>query len=160
MQTFSTMRRNSTDKKNLKIFFLIFILVIYLSLTDIFYFLPPLFCVMYVITQEKYEEHSFGFFYFLVPFFLYFEASKGLPFFSVILFIAMSFEILLPKFRKFFGYSKVFIPLFITYAYLGYFAFLKIFGYFLDIDMPQISWLVGLYIACEIVLIWFIMWIL
>ncbi len=148
MQTFSTMRRNSTDKKNLKIFFLIFILVIYLSLTDIFYFLPPLFGVMYVITQEKYEEHSFGFFYFLVPFF------------SVILFIAMSFEILLPKFRKFFGYSKVFIPLFITYAYLGYFAFLKIFGYFLDIDMPQISWLVGLYIACEIVLIWFIMWIL
>ncbi|WP_301006633.1 hypothetical protein [Helicobacter sp. UBA3407] len=142
------MRRNSTDKKNLKIFFLIFILVIYLSLTDIFYFLPPLFGVMYVITQEKYEEHSFGFFYFLVPFF------------SVILFIAMSFEILLPKFRKFFGYSKVFIPLFITYAYLGYFAFLKIFGYFLDIDMPQISWLVGLYIACEIVLIWFIMWIL
>ncbi|WP_026944200.1 hypothetical protein [Helicobacter rodentium] len=160
MQTFSTMRRNSVNQKNLKIFFLIIALVFYLALTDIFYFLPPLFGVMYVLTQENYEEQYFESFYFLVPFFLYYEASKGFPFLSSILFIAVSFEILLPKFRKFFGDSKIFIPFFIAYAYLGYFAFLKIFGWFLDFDIPPISWLVGLYIVCEMVLIWFFMWIL
>lgn len=160
MQTFSNVRRNSTNQKNLKYFVFILGLVVYISLTDIFYLLPPLFGVMYVLAQENYEEHSVQAFYFLVPFFLYFEASKGLPFLSIILFMAVSFEVILPKFRKFFGYSKVFIPLFIVYAYLGYFAFLKFFGWFLEIDMPQVSWLVGLYIACEVTLIWLFMWIL
>ncbi|WP_297814098.1 hypothetical protein [uncultured Helicobacter sp.] len=139
---------------------MIILLVIYVALTDIFYFLPPLFGVMYVLTQENYEEQYFTSFYFLVPFFLYFEASKGLPFLSVILFIATSFGILLPKFRKFFGYSKIFIPFFIAYAYFGYFVFLDIFGYFLEFDIPKISWWLGFYVMCEIVLIWFFMWIL
>lgn len=160
MQTFSTMRRNSTNKKNLKIFFLVCVLIGYTALTDIFYFLPPLLGVMYVLAQENYEAHSFEIFYFLVPFFIYFEASKNLPFLSIILFIALSFQIVLPKFRKFFGHNKIFIPLFIAYAYLGYFLFLDFFGYFFDIDVPQISWLIGFYIACEIVLIWLFMWIL
>ncbi|WP_238699071.1 hypothetical protein [Helicobacter sp. MIT 05-5294] len=154
------MRRNSTNQKNIKYFFLVVALIVYVALTDIFYFLPPLLGVMYVLAQENYEEHSVEVFYFLVPFFLYFEASKGLPFLSLILFMAVSFEVVLPKFRKFFGSSKIFIPLFIVYAYLGYFAFLEIFGLFLEVDMPQISWLMGWYIACEIILVWFFMWIL
>lgn len=161
MQTFSTMRRNSTHQKNLKYFFLICVLVVYIALTDIFYFLPPLFGVMYVLAQENYEEHSFEVFYFLVPFFLYFEASKGLLFSSSILFMAVSFKIILPKFRKFFGYSKIFIPLFIVYAYFGYFVFLRIVGWLSEVDVSsQISWVIGLYIVCEIILVWFFMWIL
>ena len=113
MQTFSTMRRNSTHKNNLRIFFLSVFFIVYVAITDIYYLLPPLFGVAFVLAQEKYEEESYGIFYFLVPFFIYFEASKGLPLSSTILFILFSFKILLPKFRKFFGYSKAFIPLFI-----------------------------------------------
>ena len=71
MQTFSSMRRNSTDKKNLTIFFIVIGIVVYVSISDIFYLLPPLFGVAYVLTQEKYESGDFGAFYFLVPFFLY-----------------------------------------------------------------------------------------
>ena len=91
MQTFSTMRRNSTHKNNLRIFFLSVFFIIYVAITDIYYLLPPLFGVTFVLAQEKYEEESYGIFYFLVPFFLYFEASKGLPLSSSILFILFSF---------------------------------------------------------------------
>ena len=56
MQTFSSMRRNSTDKKNLTIFFIVIGIVVYVSISDIFYLLPPLFGVAYVLTQEKYES--------------------------------------------------------------------------------------------------------
>ena len=159
MQTFSTMRRNSTHKNNLRIFFLSVFFIIYVAITDIYYLLPPLFGVTFVLAQEKYEEESYGIFYFLVPFFLYFEASKGLPLSSSILFILFSFQILLPKFRKFFGYSKAFIPLFIFYAYFGYFGFLYAFAWLLDASIPQFSWLLGLYALCEIFLVWFFLWI-
>lgn len=160
MQTFSTMRRNSTDKRNLRIFFLVLFFIVYVAITDIYYFLPPLFGVAYVIAQEKYEAQSFGIFYFLASFFLYFEASKGLPFLSTLLFILFSFKILLPKFRKFFGYNKIFIPLFIFYAYFGYFAFLCFFGWLFDIHIPQFSPLLALYAGTEVVLIWIFLWIL
>ncbi|MBX7490583.1 hypothetical protein K4G58_04100 [Helicobacter sp. Faydin-H64] len=160
MQTFSTMRRNSTDKRNLRIFFLVIFSIVYIAITDIYYFLPPLFGVVYVIAQEKYEEQSFGTFYFFVPFFLYFEASKGLPLLSTLLFILFSFKILLPKFRKFFGYSKIFIPLFIFYAYFGYFAFLYFFGWLFDTPVPQFSLLLALYAGIEVFLIWIFLWIL
>lgn len=160
MQTFSTMRRNSTDKKNLRIFFLVVFFIVYVAITDIYYLLPPLFGVTYVITQEKYEEHSFEIFYFFVPFFLYFEASKGLPFLSTLLFMLFSFKILLPKFRKFFGYSKIFIPFFIFYAYFGYFAFLYFFGWLFDIQIPQFSPFLALYAGIEVILIWIFLWIL
>lgn len=160
MQTFSTMRRNSTDKRNLRIFFLVLFFLFYVAITDIYYILPPLFGVAYVIAQEKYEEQSFWIFYFIVPFFIYFEANKGLPLFSTLLFMFFSFKIILPKFRKFFGYSKIFIPLFIVYAYFGYFAFLYIFSGLFNVETPQFSWLLALYAGIEILLIWVFLWIL
>lgn len=160
MQTFSTMRRNSTDKKYLRIFALILAILLYLALTDMYYFLPPLFGIGYVLAQEYYEERSFGIFYILVPLFVYFESNKQLPIFSTLLFMAFSFKIVLPKFRKFFGNSKAFIPLFIAYAYFGYFAFLYLFSYFIDLKIPDFSWILILYVVCEVVLIWFFLWIL
>lgn len=160
MQTFSTMRRNSTDKRYLKIFFICVGLILYLALSDMYYFLPPLFGVAYVLAQESYENDAFGFFYFLVPFLIYFESSKQLPLFSTLLFMAFSFKIILPKFRKFFGYYKFFIPLFIAYAYFGFYAFIYIFSILFDFRIPQFSWIFAFYIACEVVLVWFFMWIL
>ncbi len=160
MQTFSTMRRNSTNQTNLRIIFLVVFFVIYVAITDIYYFLPPLFGIAYVIAQEKYEEQSFGIFYFFVPFFIYFEANKGLPLLSTLLFIFFSFKILLPKFRKFFGYNKIFIPLFIFYAYFGYFSFLYFFGWLFDEQVPQFSTLLALYAGIEVLLVWIFLWIL
>lgn len=160
MQTFSTMRRNSTHQSNLKIFFLVLIFIVYVAITDIYYFLPPLFGITYVIAQEKYEEHSFKIFYCIAPLCMYFEASKGLPLLSTLLFMLFSFKILLPTFRKFFGYSKGFIPLFIFYAYYGYFAFLNFFGWLFDLKIPPFSKLLALYAILEAVLIWIFLWII
>ncbi|KAB0575211.1 hypothetical protein F7P74_03600 [Helicobacter pullorum NCTC 12824] len=160
MQTFSSMRRNSTDKKNLTIFFIVIGIVVYVSISDIFYLLPPLFGVAYILTQEKYESGDFGAFYFLVPFFIFFEASKGLPFLSTILFMAFSFKVILPKFRKFFGYSRILTPLFILYGYFGYFAFLNFFGAIFDYNVPEFSWILGFYALIEIILVWLFLWII
>ena len=141
MQTFSTMRRNSTHQSSLRIFFFSLFCVFYFSCADIYVFLPPLFGALYVIAQEKYEAESYEVFYFFVPLLLYFEANKGLPLSSTLLFLAFSFKIILPQFRKFFGYSKTFIPLFVFYAYFGYFVFLAIFALLFDVRGFEFSWL-------------------
>ncbi len=159
MQTFSSMRRNRTDKKNLRILFLVLGVIVYVSISDIYYFLPPLFGVAYVLAQEKFESNDTSALYWFLPFFVFFETNKELPFLSTILFMAFSFKIVLPKFRKFFGYSKVFIPLFIAYAYFGYFVFLNLMGLLFDYDMPKFSWFIVFYVGVEMVLIWFFLWV-
>lgn len=159
MQAFSSMRRNRVDKKNLRILFLVLGIIVYVSISDIYYFLPPLFGVAYVLAQEKFESRDTSALYWLVPFFIFFETNKELPFLSTLLFMVFSFKIILPKFRKFFGYSKVFIPLFIFYAYFGYFVFLNLMGFLFDYDMPQFSWILAFYAGVEIVLIWLFLWI-
>ena len=131
MQAFSSMRRNRTDKKILRIFFLVIGIVFYISISDIYYLLPPLFGVIYVLAQERYEANDINAFYWLIPLLIFLETSKGLPFLSTLLFMAFSFKVILPKFRKFFGFSKVFIPFFIIYAYFGYFIFLNFMGFLL-----------------------------
>lgn len=157
MQTFPSMRRSSTHKTYLKISFWIF-LVIYVSITDIIYYLPPLFGIIYVLAQEHYENEEFNIFYFLVPFCIFFEASKGFPFLSIVLFMAFSFKIILPRFRKLFGYHKAFIPLFIFYAYFGYFGFLYLFRFFYEV--PSFSWLLLSYAIYESILVWLFLWII
>ncbi|MDA3967397.1 MULTISPECIES: hypothetical protein [Helicobacter] len=159
MQTFSSVRRNSTDKKYLKNIILSICCIVYVCITDIFYLLPPLFGVIYILSQEYYEQHEYGAFYILVPYFIFFEASKGLLFLSSILFIVFSFKIVLPKFRRLFGYSKIFIPLFIFYAYFGYFAFLYLFSYLFDYPSPTFSFILVFYSIIESMLIWIFLWI-
>lgn len=159
MQAFSSMRRNRTDKKNLRILFLVIGIVVYISISDIYYLLPPLFGVIYVLAQERFEANDINAFYWLIPLFIFLETSKGLPFLSTLLFMAFSFKIVLPKFRKFFGFSKIFIPLFIIYAYFGYFIFLNFMGFLFDYDVPPFSWILGFYAGVEIVLIWLFLWV-
>ena len=136
MQTFPSMRRSSTHKTYLKISFWIF-LVIYVSITDIIYYLPPLFGIIYVLAQEHYENEEFNIFYFLVPFCIFFEASKGFPFLSIVLFMAFSFKIILPRFRKLFGYHKLlfhflfFMPILAILDSYTFFAFFMRFQVFL-----------------------------
>ena len=159
MQAFSSMRRNRTDKKILRIFFLVIGIVFYISISDIYYLLPPLFGVIYVLAQERYEANDINAFYWLIPLLIFLETSKGLPFLSTLLFMAFSFKVILPKFRKFFGFSKVFIPFFIIYAYFGYFIFLNFMGFLLDYNVPPFSWFLSFYAGIEIVLIWLFLWI-
>ena len=94
MQAFSSMRRNRTDKKILRIFFLVIGIVFYISISDIYYLLPPLFGVIYVLAQERYEANDINAFYWLIPLLIFLETSKGLPFLSTLLFMAFSFKVI------------------------------------------------------------------
>ena len=160
MQTFSTMRRNSLDKSNLRFFFLVIGLVVYIALSDIYYWLPPLFGIIYVFAQEYYERQELNTFYFIAPFMIFFEASKGLPIFSTLMFFVLSFVFVVPFVRKYFGFSKILVPFFIVYAYFGYFGLMWLLGQVFDYPFLSFSWSLLVYSACEIILIWFFMWIL
>ncbi|CAM2852245.1 hypothetical protein [Helicobacter burdigaliensis] len=154
------MRRSSPHKKNLRFIFLILGIIIYLPLSDMSYYMPPLLGVLYVLSQDAYERANYNAFYILVPLLLIFETTKNLPLGSTLLFLAFSFAILLPKVRKFLGFSKILIPFFIAYSYFGYFLFLKLFGIILDEEFLKFNWIFAWYVLCEIFLIWIFLWIL
>lgn len=154
------MRRNSLDKSNIRaILFFIFI-IIYVTMSDVYYFLPPLFGVAYVYGQECFEQKKYNIFYFFIPFMLFFEANKGLPLMSSLLFFALSFVFIVPRVRKYFGYSKILIPLFIIYAYFGYFGFLYVMGKIFDYTFMNFSEIFVLYVVAEMFLVWIFLWVL
>ena len=154
------MRRNSLDKKNLRVILFLIFTLIYVVMSDVYYVLPPLFGVAFVYGLENYEKKYFNIFYFFIPFMLFFEANKGLPLFSTLLFFALSFVFILPFIRKYFGYTRALIPLFIAYAYFGYFGFLYLLGSIFDYHTFDFSYMLVYYAVFEMFLVWIFLGIL
>jgi len=144
------MRRDIADKSYLKAFIVAFVIVIYESLSDMYYALPPLLGVAFVLADEAYRNNNRYLLASLVLFLLLFEATKGFLFFSTVIFFYLSFVLILPMIRQFLICKKCLNPLFVTYAYLGYYLFIQFLGALFNFIPPDFSPIIIYYILIEI----------
>lgn len=157
MQTFSFMRRNSSNKKSLsptKIGLIVLAIIIYCSFSDIVMWLPPLLGLFFALAVKSYEQKQYNLIYLYCGFFLFLEANKDFPTFSTILFFFFSIEFVINYAKKIINNEKVLLALLVTWAYLGFYVFLKLMGNFFDIELPPLNWWWAFYIAVEIILAW------
>ncbi len=143
------MRRDIFDKNYLKAFILALFIVGYESLSDIYYVLPPLFGVAFVLADEAYRKNNKLLLFSLLFFLLLFEASKGYLFFSSVIFFYLSFEFILPMIRQFLVCDKCLIPIFIFYAYFGYYVFMELLGGLFRVSVPDFSTIIFYYAFIE-----------
>lgn len=152
--------QNNTNSRWFLRIFLIFGSIVYIALSDIWPILPPLLGVIFVLAIEYYEKARNDIFIFLIPFLIFIESSKNLPFLSLSLFYAICFIFLLPKFRRLFGYHRALIPFFVLFGYFGYFVFLQIMNAIFGTNAPSFGLILLYYAAVELVIVWLFLWVL
>jgi len=143
------MRRDSAYQETLKALLLFVLIIGYGALTDMVYYLPPFFGVAFFLFCTFLDRKQWLYLLPIVVFLLFFEATKNFLLFSSMIFFALSYYLLLPKVRQLFGTRKHLIPLFVFYAYGGYYLFLSLLGALFELDMPDFSLILFYYAAVE-----------
>ncbi len=154
MQTFSNMRRNSIDFRALIPLALFFLAIIYQSLSSMYIYLSPLFgfCFYYMIVNFHKPDKLFQK-VLIVIYILYFEIDKGFFIGSFILFFIISYGTFLIPLKNSIECKKCLIVLYVSFAYLGYFAFNLFLSFMFSLELPSISLLYLVYIISDIALV-------
>jgi hypothetical protein len=146
------MQRSITYQEIIKLFFIFFIFIIYESLTSIYFYLPPLFGIVFLLFIELLERDNKLLIIPLVGYLLVYEADKGYLFFSAILFFILSYQLIVVKIKKVIGCEKCLIPLFVLYAYIGFQLFSILISVLVDRTPPELSFVLVYYGLIEIFL--------
>ncbi len=157
MQTFSNMRRDSFNKKNIINILLFIFILFYSSLTDIFYWLPPLLGIAFVLFCRYMDTRKFYYIFLLMVYLLFFEAGAGFPFLSAVIFFCIAYFIFMPYLRFLVCSPKYLIPFYTLFIYYGYFLFCSIMGYITGMPVPNISLLFLVFSIIDAVILVFIL---
>jgi len=149
MQAFSDLRRDSSNQEILKSFLLLITILAYEALSDIYYYLPPLFGIAFVMFINLVKKNRLFHVIPIFVFLLFFEASKGYLFLSSIMFFLFSYWIVIPRIENFLNCKKCLIPIFVFYAYFGFHLFLILLHAILKVDLPDFPLILLYYIFVE-----------
>ncbi len=136
MQTFSNLRRNSSNKNNIAIFALFVLIVVYESIISIYPFLSPFFGVMFLYTFEIEKSKNNFLKILLFLFIILYEIDKDFVIFSYFLFFYLSKRYVTCWVQNFILSKVLKIVFFVIYAYLGYFLLNFLLSYLFSIFTP------------------------
>ncbi len=122
----------------LKIFILCGLLILYMMLSEMFLFLPPLIGVLFIVFMDIYARKNFGAVVGLVVCLVVFEALNQLPIGILpLVFLVMQY-VIQKKFNVFFGNNPLFVFWYVGSVYLVYFLSIyvvKMFGSGLNFEL-------------------------
>jgi len=140
MQTFSRMRRNSTDQNVVELFLICTLLFAGLVLSSIYTWIPSfagfLFC--YSMLAFKQENARFPLFLVFVYLALY-DMHKGFFLFSYALLFALFYPLATQKLQYMTSCENCILTVYVTVGYLGHFLLNLILAYFFNMPFPYFS---------------------
>lgn len=150
MQTFSRMRRNSTDKKYLNFFFFSVLIILGQIMSSLYPYIPSFvglfFC--YIILNFKNENK-------LLPVFLsfvyltFYDINRGFYLFSYIILFSIFYQFALNKIQNITTCSNCILATYVFVAYIGHYALNCILAYFFNMPFPYFSNQYFYYIAFD-----------
>jgi hypothetical protein len=148
MQAFSGMQRVGTDSRTLIRYLLLLIpLVIYESLSTVYYLLPPLFGVMTALLVAHRAERYLPL---VLIYLLFFEADHGLFVFSSWIFLLLFFRFVLPVLEENLICRPCILALSVILSYLGYALFMSLIWVVFNLEGLDFNlWLLFYFIAIE-----------
>ena len=151
MQTFSDMQRVSTDSRSLARYLLLLVpLVIYESLSTVYYLLPPLLGLMTALLVVHRGERYLPV---ILIYLLFFEADHGLFVFSTWIFMFLFFRFLLPVIEENLICRPCILVLSVALGYVGYYLFMSLIWFVFGLEpLAWNFWLLFYFILIEAVL--------
>jgi hypothetical protein len=154
MQTFSSMRRNSTDYRNLKYILFVIILVIYQIAGSISTFLSPLVGVFFVyllttIQKENKNTRDQVNIYLIFLYFMFFELIRGFYLLGTLILFFIIFLFLKKRVISMFKSENWIIVIFVASAYFGLFLINNFFCYLQEKEFYSFSFIYIFYIFID-----------
>ena len=143
------MQRSLINQKPLVTFFYVALFMVYISLSSIHLFLPPLLAVLYTLFSRALHKEDSLVLLLLSFCLLLFEAEKGYLLFSTILYFLLVYKLIIPKFVKTFNCRWCVNFATVVTIYLGYFLFFSLLSSVFLLPMPSMSFFVLYYIVFE-----------
>lgn len=154
MQTFSYMRRNSFDKRDINPFLLFIIAIVYESLTSIYiYFTPLLGVIFYYLLEHMEEDENFLKEGLMLLYISYFEIDKGLFLFSFLIFFVLFYNFAAKPITHAIHCEKCKIVLYVGLGYFGYFILNLFLAQVFNQSIPSFGIEYVIYIITDIILV-------
>lgn len=147
------MQRSLPYQKTLRLVGWTALFAVYLSLSSIYLFLPPMLAVLFYAYYQNYLRQDLSVLIAIIVMLLFFEAEKGFWFGSSVLFIGFISHYLMPKIEQMTRCENCIKAFFITYAYIAYWLFVWIVNQIFLFSSPSMDWHVILYMLIEYLLI-------
>lgn len=157
MQTFSNMQRNITYQRDLKQFSLLILILVYEAISTIHNYLPPLLGFMFILFLNSVKNANKFLIFTTIIYLLFFEANRDFLIFSSILFFVISIYYIEPKFGKIIKCNRCLIPILITWVYFGYYIFINLNYFILNLEEIGFNPLIIYYIFIESLLAYFLL---
>ena len=149
MQTFSNMQRSIPNQKPVTPLLYIIFFVIYSSLSSVYIVLPPLLAVLFVLYSDAIKKDNFLLMMFISFCLVIFEANKGYPIFSSIIYFTLVYKFIIPKIIKNFSCNSCVKISYVLLAYVGYYLFLMIIAKIFLLPQPNFDYYVIYYVIIE-----------
>ena len=143
------MQRSISNQRTLTPFVYALIFIVYISLSSIYLFLPPLLSILYVYFS-KYMNKEDTISVVIISFCLIiFEAEKSYLLFSSIIYFILIYKFIIPKLKQTISCKACVKFLTIVIVYIGFYMFSILLSNVFLFPIPSISYYVLYYIIIE-----------
>lgn len=152
----SNTRRHRLNKQTFATFMLFVGLYLYESVASMYFFLPPLIGVLFVLFVRFDEEDNFYAFLAIVAGILCLETENNLPMgilLGLYLFLAL---LVIPKLEIMINTPKVISVASVLIVYLGFYLLMLFFQSTFGSEMMGKAWMLLFYVVCEMIIVMFL----
>ena len=147
------MQRSFTYKKILTGFLLVFIFMIYQSLSSIYLLLPPMLGVLFFYFIRALEKEDLPKLILIILLLLVFEADKDFLLFSTLVYFTFIYRFVIPRLKIMISCDICLKVLLLLLAYLGFVFFSYVLAQVLWVETPSLHWHIFYYILIEFFLV-------
>ena len=147
------MQRSISHQRSLSPFFYTLIFIVYIGLSSIYLFLPPLLAVLYVLFSNALDENDTLLISVLSFCLVVFEAEKSYLLFSSIIYFLILYKFIIPKLQQVTSCKSCIKFLTVVGVYLGYYMFSVLLSNVFLFPMPEINYYIIYYILFEFLVV-------
>lgn len=147
------MQRSFSYQNTLSQLLLVGAFAVYVSLSTLYLFLPPLLAVLFVAFYKALNRHDLFGLLIVIAMMLILEAEKGFLFGSTVIFFSVVSRMLIPKIEQVVQCRPCMGAFFVALAYPGYWLFIWMTNQIFLLELPAMDWHIFLYMVIEFLVV-------
>ncbi|MEA3373559.1 MAG: hypothetical protein U9Q62_07705 [Campylobacterota bacterium] len=147
------MQRNLTYQTALLGLSYVIAYLIYISMSSIYLFLPPLLGVLFWHYRKALRQQNFSYLLMIVAMLLILEVEKGFLLFSSVVYLGLFQYIVVPKLQQYINCRGCLNFIYVALLYLGYLLFSWLIHQVFWMPLPSIDWYIVYYIVIEFLIV-------
>jgi len=143
------MQRSITNQKSLTPFVYVALFAIYIGLSSIYLFLPPLLAVLFILFSKALKRKDAIGIFLISLCLVIFESEKSYILFSTIIYFTLIYKFVMPKIVQSFSCNSCIKISSVLLAYVGFYLFMLLLSNIFLLPTPSINYYIVYYIVIE-----------